>query len=81
MYVSSVFIMDTNMKNFVLSDRHYGFFCCCFFTCTCTFTQSFVKTIQKKMRNITLCKYNFPVIFNKHGHYLLVICNKQLQFD
>lgn len=26
MYVLSVFIMDTNMKNFVLSDRHYGFF-------------------------------------------------------
>lgn len=26
MYVSSVFIMDTNMKNLVLSDRHYVFF-------------------------------------------------------
>lgn len=79
MYVSSVFIMDTNMKNFVLSDRHYGFFL--FFYMYMYIYAEFCENYPKIMRNITLCKYNFPVIFNKHGHYLLVICNKQLQFD
>lgn len=60
MYVLSVFIMDTNMKNFVLSDRHYGFCFFCFFTCTCTFTQSFVKTIPPKNEKYNIVQVQFP---------------------
>lgn len=58
MYVSSVFIMDTNMKNLALSDRHYDFFL--FFYMYMYIYAEFCENYPKKNEKYNIVQVQFP---------------------